>query len=217
MPTRRLAKANERPAPRIRRTVATTIRPSPAASITIGKPPGSIGFGFKTCAAVSAAARPSAPSQAPQTVSTHGASIGRLWNTRLRGPTFDSDYSNVSPVAVKQAGPCGRSRGDDETASLTKVEGSVNRIRPKRSRANVHCRAACIECCSVHRYRAPEAGATDGSRAATPRSGQQGVDLGPEHPPGAALGFGELRQGACIADAGQVGVGLPVLEPLLDQ
>ena len=56
-----------------------------------------------------------------------------------------------------------------------------------------------------------------GSGPAAPGPGQQGVDLGPERPPGAALGLGELRQGVRIADAGQVGVGPPVLERLLDQ
>ncbi len=56
-----------------------------------------------------------------------------------------------------------------------------------------------------------------GSGPADPGPGQQGVDLGPEGPPGDALGLGELRQGARIADAGQVAVGSPVLERLLDQ
>ena len=45
-----------------------------------------------------------------------------------------------------------------------------------------------------------EAGARYGSRADTPVLGQQGVDLGPERPPGYALGFGELRQGVRIAE-----------------
>ena len=80
------------------RTVAATIRPSHAATIRIGKPAGSTGFGFQTCEAVSAAARPRAPSQAPQTVNTQRASIGRLTDRRLLDPTFDLDDTNLSPA-----------------------------------------------------------------------------------------------------------------------
>ena len=71
-----------------------TIRPSHAATIRIGKPAGSTGFGFQTCKAVSAAARLKAPSQAPQTVKTHRANIGRLTARRLAGPTFHRDESS---------------------------------------------------------------------------------------------------------------------------
>jgi hypothetical protein len=54
-----------------------------------------------------------APSQAPQTVKTHRASIGRLTARRLAGLTFHLDGSSVRPVAVEHDGPCIRFPGDD--------------------------------------------------------------------------------------------------------
>ena len=116
--------ARQRPVargPRIRRTVAATKRPSPAATIRIGKPTGSIGFGFQTCEAASAAASPMLPSHAPQTVNTHRPSIDRLTAMKLLGPTFDQNESGLRPVAVQRGSPCGRSPGDNDVVSLTKV------------------------------------------------------------------------------------------------
>jgi hypothetical protein len=54
-------------------------------------------------------------------VKTHRASIGRLTDRRLLGPTIDSDDSNLSPVVVEEVGLRGRSPRHDDGISLTKV------------------------------------------------------------------------------------------------
>ena len=110
-----------RPGPRIRRTVAATKRQSHAATIRTGKPTGSAGFGFKTCQAVSAAARQRAPSQAPQTVNTHRASIDRLTAMKVIGPDVGIQRVGSPPGRLEQDGPCGRLPGDNEVRSLTNV------------------------------------------------------------------------------------------------
>ncbi len=97
----------------IRRTVAAITRPSPAANIRTDTPTGRIGFGFQIREAVSAAARPMAPSQATQTVKTHRGSIGRLTSRRLAGTTFHRDESSLRPVAVEHDGPSIRFPGYD--------------------------------------------------------------------------------------------------------
>ena len=55
-----------------------------------------------------------------------------------------------------------------------------------------------------------------GRSASIPGVPQKSVHLIPERPPGGPLGLGEFRQGVGVADARQVGVGLPVPQDLRD-
>ncbi len=76
---------------------------------------------FQIPEAVSAAARPRAPSQAPQTVKTNRVSIGRLTARRLAGPTFHRDESSLRPVAVEHDGPLLVVRGDNAPRAKPEV------------------------------------------------------------------------------------------------
>ena len=121
VPTSRPARARSRRGPRIRRTVAATTRPSPAANIRTDKPTGRIGFGFQTCDGGQRRRQAEGPEPGTPDGKDPSSQHLQLTARRLAGPT---SLGTSRVCALSQSSTMDhrvRFPGDDQGISLTKV------------------------------------------------------------------------------------------------